>query len=66
MNKIKKLIADWSKYDRVPIYITTHSNNRQRRLKRDETGFYFIQYKKIERIEQADEIERIEQFLNIK
>lgn len=66
MNKINKLIADWTKYDRVPIYLTTHSNDRLRRLKRDEIGFYFIQYKKVERIEQPEEIERINKFINIK
>lgn len=67
MAKINKLFAYWDQFEITrKIYLTTHSNDRLRRLKRDEIGFYFIQYKKVERIEQPEEIERINKFLNIK
>lgn len=67
MTKINKLYAYWDQFEITrTIYLTTHSNDRLRRLKRDEIGFYFIQYKKVERIEQPEEIERINKFLNIK
>ena len=66
MAKINKLTADWSQFHRVGIYVTTFANDVKRTLKRDEIGFYFILNKEKERITDLQDIERIEQFLNIK
>ena len=68
MAKINKLFI---KYDHFStncegIYITTFKNDVRRALKRDEKGFYFILNKDIERITDVQDIERINQFLNIK
>ena len=67
MKKINKLFI---KYDHFTtrcegIYLTTFANEVKRALKRDEQGFYFILNKEIERITDAQEIERINQFLNL-
>ena len=65
--KINKLIAEWQPFEmKRSIYITTFQNNVKRALKRDEKGFYFILNKDIERIFDPQEIERINEFLNIK
>ena len=67
MAKINKLIAEWQPFEmKRSIYITTFQNNVKRSLQRDSEGFYFILNKEIERITEAADIERINQFLNIK
>ena len=68
MAKINKLFI---KYDHFStnckgIYITTFQNNVKRSLLKDSEGFYFILNKEIERITDPEEIERINEFLNIK
>ena len=66
--KINKLIALWQPFEmKRTIYITTFANDVKRRLKMDSEGFYgFILNKEFERITDAGEIERINNFLNIK
>ena len=66
--KINKLFALWQPFEmKRSIYITTFANDVKRRLKMDSEGFYgFILNKEFERITDAQEIERINQFLNIK
>ena len=66
--KINKLFALWQPFEmKRSIYITTFANGVKRRLKMDSEGFYgFILNKEFERITDAQEIERINQFLNIK
>ena len=66
--KINKLFAVWQPFEmKRSIYITTFANDVKRRLKMDSEGFYgFILNKEFERITDAQEIERINQFLNIK
>ena len=69
MKKINKLFI---KYDHFTtrcegIYLTTFANDVKRRLKMDSEGFYgFILNKEFERITDKQEIERINQFINIK
>ena len=66
--KINKLFALWQPFEmKRSIYITTFANDVKRRLKMDSEGFYgFILNKEFERITDAGEIERINQFINIK
>ena len=66
--KINKLFAVWQPFEmKRSIYITTFANDVKRRLKMDSEGFYgFILNKEFERITDAQEIERINQFINIK
>ena len=66
--KINKLFALWQPFEmKRSIYITTFANDVKRRLKMDSEGFYgFILNKEFERITDAQEIERINQFINIK
>lgn len=67
MKKINKLFANWNVYTGITsFYITTFANEVKRALKRDEQGFFFILNKDIERITDQQEIERINNFLNIK
>lgn len=67
MKKINKLFAVWQPFEmKRSIYLTTFANNVKRALKLDEQGFYFILNKEKERITEAADIERINQFLNIK
>ena len=68
MKKINKLFALWQPFEmKRSIYITTFANDVKRRLKMDSEGFYgFILNKEFERITDAQEIERINNFLNIK
>ena len=65
--KINKLFALWQPFEmKRSIYITTFANDVKRRLKMDSEGFYgFILNKEFERITDAQEIERINQFLNL-
>lgn len=68
MAKINKLFI---KYDHFStncegIYITTFKNDVKRSLCKDSTGFFFILNKEIERITDVQDIERINEFLNIK
>ena len=68
MAKINKLFI---KYDHFStncegIYITTFKNDVKRSLQRDNEGFFFILNKEKERITDVQEIERINEFLNIK
>ena len=65
--KINKLFALWQPFEmKRTIYITTFANDVKRRLKMDSEGFYgFILNKEFERITDAQEIERINQFLNL-
>ena len=67
MTKINKLFAVWQPFEmKRSIYLTTFANDVKRALKLDEQGFYFILNKEKERITDVQEIERINQFLNIK
>ena len=67
MKKINKLFAVWQPFEmKRSIYLTTFANDVKRALKLDEQGFYFILNKEKERITDVQEIERINQFLNIK
>lgn len=67
MKKIDKLFAVWQPFEmKRSIYLTTFANDVKRALKLDEQGFYFILNKEKERITDQSEIERINQFLNIK
>jgi hypothetical protein len=67
MKKINKLFAVWQPFEmKRSIYLTTFANDVKRALKLDEQGFYFILNKEKERITEAADIERINQFLNIK
>ena len=67
MKKINKLFAVWQPVEmKRSIYLTTFANDVKRALKLDEQGFYFILNKEKERITEAADIERINQFLNIK
>ena len=67
MKKINKLFANWNVYTGITsFYITTFANDVKRRLKMDSEGFYgFILNKEFERITDAGEIERINEFLNL-
>lgn len=67
MKKIDKLFAVWQPFEmKRSIYLTTFANDVKRALKLDLQGFYFILNKEKERITDQSEIERINQFLNIK
>ena len=67
MKKINKLFAVWQPFEmKRSIYLTTFANDVKRALRKDSKGFYFILNNEIERITDAQEIERIKQFLNIK
>jgi len=67
MKKINKLFANWNLFTGVTsFYITTFQNEVKRALKCDDEGFFFILNKEKERINSPIDIERIEQFLNIK
>lgn len=67
MKKINKLFAVWQPFEmKRSIYLTTFASDVKRALKLDEQGFYFILNKEKERITDQSEIERINQFLNIK
>ena len=67
MAKINKLISEWQPFEmKRAIYITTFANDVKRSLLKDSEGFYFILNKEIERITDVQEIERINEFLNIK
>lgn len=67
MAKINKLLAQWQPFEmKRSIYITTFKNDVKRSLQRDNEGFFFILNKEKERITDVQEIERINEFLNIK
>ena len=67
MKKINKLFAKWNVLNGITsFYVTTFANEVKRALKRDEQGYYFILNKEKERITNEEEIERINQFINIK
>lgn len=68
MAKINKLFVSYDMFHAciTGVYITTFSSETKRSLKQDEQGFYFILNKEKERITDSQDIERIEQFLNIK
>lgn len=67
MKKINKLFAVWQPFEmKRSIYITTFANDVKRALKRNEKGFYFILNKEKERVTDQSEIERINNFINIK
>ena len=67
MTKINKLFAVWQPFEmKRSIYLTTFQNDVKRSLCKDSEGFYFILNKEKERINDPLDIERIEQFLNIK
>ena len=69
MAKINKLFINYTYFSANPkktCYITTFKNDVKRSLQRDSEGFFFIMNKDIERITDVQDIERINQFLNIK
>lgn len=68
MTKINKLFVRYNHFHAciTGIYITTFSSETKRSLQQDKLGFFFILNKEKERITDSQDIERIEQFLNIK
>lgn len=68
MAKINKLFAKYDHFHAIPtgVYITTFKSETKRSLQQDEQGYFFILNKEKERITDSKDIERIEQFLNIK
>lgn len=68
MAKIDKIIINYNHFNAciIGVYITTFKNARKRSLRSDSKGFFFIQDNKIQRINETAEIQRINEFLNIK
>lgn len=68
MAKINKLFVQYDHFSTncEGIYLTTFKNDVKRSLQRDSEGFFFILNKEKERINDPQDIERINQFLNIK
>lgn len=68
MAKINKLFVNYQHFGAIQkgVYLTTFSSETKRSLQQDKQGFYFILNKEKERITDSQDIERIEQFLNIK
>ena len=65
--KINKLFANWDYFSgKVTVYITTFQNNVKRCLYEDSDGYFFILNKEKNYITEQIEINRINEFINIK
>lgn len=68
MAKINKLFIKYNHFHAIPtgVYLTTFKSEVKRSLCKDSEGFYFILNKEKKRITDSQDVERIEQFINIK